>query len=457
MYDFYDSIPLKEKNIISTLSKYSDEVYVVGGAVRDYILGVSPNDYDIVTNLTPNRIIDILSSECTNYKINEVGKSFGVISCDGVEIATFRKDMYFGDSDKNCLIECANTIEEDLSRRDLTIGSLAINVSKLTGKIIDPFDGMVDIKNKLVRFVGDPYARIKEDPNRMIRAARFAARIDGSIHPDTLDAIKNSHDLFNFISKERIALEITKAMKIKKASKFFIALHDMDLLKFIFPLMEDSFNHDGGNHHSETIFEHLMLVGDFISTKCHVLKLTGYLHDVGKVLAYNPETKQFLTHEFLGEKVVRKYLKDLRFSNQEVHLISSYIKFHMRSAGEKEKSVRKLVKELTELGMNYRSHTRLRCADRAGNLKKDNFKFSEIKEMLRRFEDLFSGSKNSVFSIKDLAVNGKDFMDHFNLKAGREIGELLMFTLEAIYDGKLNNTKEEALEFASKNYQMVGV
>ncbi|NCD00235.1 MAG: CCA tRNA nucleotidyltransferase, partial [Bacteroidia bacterium] len=235
------------------------ECYFVGGCVRDEIIGIKPNDFDLCTNAKPEEICSLFP----NDKVDLVGESFKVVIVNGIEVATFRKDHYFGGSDKNCVIEYASCITDDLSRRDLSMNSIA--KCARTGKIIDPFNGPNDIKNRIIKFTGDPYERILEDPNRMIRVARFAAKVDGVIELRTAQAIIQSNHLFKNIAKERIALEILKAMKTKNASIFFRSLWEMGLLKDIFPTLHACVGHDGGPYHDEDLFEHMMIAGDYLS------------------------------------------------------------------------------------------------------------------------------------------------------------------------------------------------
>ena len=431
------------------LIKNGFECYLVGGAVRDYYLDEKSSDYDLATNAKPHEINDIFKGR----KISNVGETFKVAIVDGIEIATFRKDVYFGGSDKNCVIKYADNIEEDLARRDLTMNSLAKCMK--TNRIIDPFGGIKDIVCKQIRFVGKAEDRIKEDPNRMIRAARFYTKIGGgaSFAEETISAIKENLGLFHLIAKERIRLEIMKAMKIKIASNFFIALHQLEMLQFIFPTLDLSWAHDGGPHHSEDVFTHMMVAGDYVSTRCPIMKLTAYLHDIGKVKAYNVDERSFIGHEVYGEHIARKELRNLKFSNDEVETIARYTRFHMRNTHGKDKSIRKLIRELHENGLNYRAHTRLKCADRAGNFSKKNFKFSEIKNILLTYENLFDTiNKNSVFSIRDLTINGNDVIQVLNLAPGRIIGLALNFALEAIIDNKVNNSKDELLDYLKNNF-----
>src|SRR4030042_3909609 len=156
------------KEIIGRLLEGGHEAYMVGGAVRDYLLGKKPNDTDIATNARPEKIIELFKDR----NVNEVGKSFGVVLVDGIEVATYRSDRYFGLNDKNVKIEYADSIVEDLARRDFTINAMALD---LNGNLIDPFGGKKDLEDGIVKFVGDPNSRIYEDPNRIVRACRFAA------------------------------------------------------------------------------------------------------------------------------------------------------------------------------------------------------------------------------------------------------------------------------------------
>lgn len=433
--------------VVNRLLESGYECYFVGGCVRDEIMGIKPNDYDICTNAIPLEICSLFPDQ----RVDVVGESFKVVIVNGIEVATYRKDHYFGGSDKNCMIEYARSISQDLARRDISMNSTA--KCARTGKIVDPFNGMNDIYNRTIKFTGDPYERIHEDPNRMIRVARFAAKTNSILEPETHRAIIRSNHLFKNIAKERIALEILKAMKTKNASIFFRSLWEMGLLKDIFPTLHACVGHDGGPYHDEDLFEHMMIAGDYLSTNCPILKLAGYLHDVGKVRAYVPEERSFHGHEMYGANVLQKELKNLRFSNEVINKIVAYVKLHMRNNYGKEKSVRKLIKDLNENGINYRSHTRLKCADRAGNLRKPNFTFTEIKNILNKYEELFTETgKESVFSIKDLDINGNDLIEVFGLKPGRIIGDLLRFTLEAVFDNNVSNNKEDIISFLNNNF-----
>ena len=208
---------LNESQIIQRLCGCGYHAYVVGGAARDILSGREPEDVDIVTNATPDEI-EILFQE---QSVKAVGKSFGVVLVDGYEVAKFRQDRYSGLSDKACEVSFVENIEDDLSRRDLTINAMAL--CDLSGDIIDPHNGRSDLKKRRIRFVGNPRERIFEDPNRIVRACRFLARIDGRFDPETFEDLREfGHYVRDHVAVERVRTEIMKAMKIRRASRFFL-------------------------------------------------------------------------------------------------------------------------------------------------------------------------------------------------------------------------------------------
>ena len=295
---------LEHTQIIDRLCGFGYRAYVVGGATRDMLAGFDPEDMDVATNATPEQI-EILFE---GHEVKTVGKSFGVVIVDGNEVATFRQDRYAGLNEKACEVTFAESIEEDLSRRDLTINAMAF--CDVSGDLIDPHNGREDLKKRTIRFVGNPKERIHEDPNRIIRACRSLARIDGRFATDTFEAMREcSRYVRDYVAPDRLRMEIMKSMKIERASRFFYALHDIGVLKYIFPAMEKCYNHAHGPHHLEDVFDHLMICGDAVSIKYPVLKLAGYLHDVGKPFEFkfNPEKGHhtFWGHAATGSKMVR--------------------------------------------------------------------------------------------------------------------------------------------------------
>jgi tRNA nucleotidyltransferase (CCA-adding enzyme) len=434
---------MKPIDIIHKLQNKGFEAYFIGGAVRDMLMNVKPKDFDIVTSATPEEIIDIFKNQC----IKEVGKSFGVIIVDGTEVATYRSDTYYGGSDKNVKIEYGKTLEEDIVRRDFTINGIAYNPK--TDEFLDYVNGKEDIKNKIVRFIGDPRKRIFEDPNRIIRACRFKARINGKIERISFEYLCTySKYIKSHVSPERIRLEILKSMEIKKASKFFIALKEIYGLKYIFPSLDNCHTTPGGPYHIENVFEHCMDSGDHCSTRFPLVKLAAYLHDVGKFISCRTNIRTndiwFQGHEITGYAIVKDELKKLRFSMDEINTISNLILLHMRISESRiqPKSVRRTLAKLKEFDLPYQSLLRLSICDKMGNRRtRDFFTFKDVKKLVNHFREQ-ANRKDSVSQFSDLKVNGHDVMEITGLKPGKEIGNIIKYLFDLIVDNPELNNKE---------------
>lgn len=434
-------------NLIKQLSNNGFDAFVVGGCVRDIFLGIEPKDFDIATNATPNQIIEIFK----NNKVKLVGKSFGVVIVDDVEIATFRKDRYNGLSHKDCEVTYAKTINEDLERRDLTINALAL--CEQTGNIVDNFNGIFDIKNRIIKFVDSPQERINEDPNRIIRACRFLAKINGEFDKETLNAlVKNSHLIKEYVAPERIRLEILKAMEIQNASLFFSSLELIDGLKYIFPKLPEGINHNHGQYHLENIWEHNMLVGDSISTKCPLIKLAGYLHDIGKPLSwFNNQEENFAQHEIDSRNIVEEDLTNLKFSNEEIEKVCGLIRCHMYSFdGITPKGIRRVLKKLKDRNVSINELFRLKIADRKGNLNKHPFTFSETKNRLKLVKSEID--KEIPFSAKSLVLSGGEIISLFNLKPSPLISEIQKYLLDFVLENGVEYNNKEILIEIVKEY-----
>ena len=432
-------------NTIEILSKLQDlgyETYYVGGCVRDMILDIPYNDIDIATSATPDELIKIFKDQ----EIKTFGKSFLVTFINGIEVATFRTDQYNGLNDKNVQIKISSA-EEDASRRDFSINAIFYDPN--TKKIIDYVNGQEDLQRRIIRFNGEPKHRIWEDPNRIIRACRFVAKINGDFEDKTYEALTDYGDYVNTaIKPERIRLEILKAMEIKKASIFFRALNDIGVLKYILPSLDKSYLHNGGPYHIEDVFDHCMMAGDHASTKDPLIKLAAYLHDIGKPISsrINPHTNDiwFEGHEETGRDAAIKELEDLKFSNEEINIISNLIYLHMRISNERlqPKGVRRTLKVLNDFGIPYQKLLRVSICDKMGGLKsQQHYRLSDVYQLAKSFRTEVN-RKDSVGKYSDLKVNGKDVMEVTGLTPGKEVGEVLKYLFELIIDNPELNEKE---------------
>ena len=431
------------------LVKKGFQVFVVGGAVRDELLGLKPNDVDLCTNATPEEVADVFKG----HRVNLVGDFFKVTVVDDVEVATFRGDKYLGLNHKDCVCQKVDTVEEDLQRRDLTVNSMARNFA--TGELVDPFGGRDDLKNRVVKFTGNPVDRLTEDPNRHLRACRFLATLDASFDEETFDALKACANYVpEYVAPERLRLEVLKAMKAQKASKFFYAMKHTGTLKHVLPSLDDCFFVQGGKHHREGVFEHCMLAGDHLFAQNPLLRLTGYLHDVGKSkYQFNSEGElTYHGHEKDGEELVRRDLEALRFSNDEVAYVSSLVSLHMTPlhGDQTKKAVRRALRKLAERNLVYQDFLALKVVDRKSNLGKPDYTEEEVGEFHSLFENAFLNEEEAAFSVKDLKVTGNDVMELLNLTPCKRVGEVLNHLLTQVVEGELVNTRESLLAEVEK-------
>jgi len=438
-----------EQLIIDRLLSNGFECFLVGGAVRDSLLSKVAKDKDFATNATPEQLNNLFKDQ----KIVTKGKNFKVTIINGIEVATYRKDMqsvlY---NAKHCKPVYAKTIDIDLLRRDLTINAMAIDMSRpfdfTDNSFVDPFDGYEDLMNGIIRFVGNPQKRIEEDPLRIIRACRFLAAIEGSFDPYTLRVLQdNVYLIKKYVAPERVSKEILKAMEIDTPSLFFSALHLIGALKYIFPSMDTCFNHEHGKYHKETVGEHILQAGDNIAKKFPLLRLAAFLHDVGKPIAFKQQGDgSFIHHEHIGYKIVEKEMKHLCFSNNDIKYVINLIRMHMRQCRSLTKpAIRRLQKSLADHNVNPKDFIRLKIADRTANVTKDKTRFTPVKELLINAGIKYA-EEEVPFTVKALALSGGEIIDHFNLKPGPEIGRIQRFLLNKVLDkGETINNKETLL------------
>lgn len=427
------------EQIIKRICECGWNAYLVGGAVRDEFLGVNVNDYDIVTNAIPEELEKIFPDK----KIKTFGVSFLVTSIDDIEVSTYRSDKNFGPGRYNCITEACNTLDQDLARRDFTFNSLA--VCPYTGEVIDPFDGLKDLKNKIVKFVGNPNERIYEDYLRMLRAARFACLIEGRLDSETFHAICDNKALVNEISPERIRMELLKVMKYKTPSIFFNILYTTGILEIILPEFYKMYDHTGGKYHDESLDEHALITGDSLSPKYPLLRLVGYLHDIGKPVVYDGEN--FVDHEKIGSNLVEDIFKRYKFSNDEVIFAKNIVNLHMRSLDYliTPKSIRRLLRVFSENNISWKDWIRLKIADKKANLAAENYNSQYIKTFCLKIHKAKNESKSGGFKVTDLEVNGFDVIDLLNIKPGKQVGNILKRLLEIVIDDPSVNERKTLL------------
>ncbi len=431
----FDTIDL----IIQTLCRNGFEAYLAGGAVRDLLQGDEPSDVDVVTNAESKDIRRIFRG----FKVALAGKSFKVNLVDGVEVATYRESSTFRKPNKKGGAEAS--LRSDLKRRDLTINSMAL--CPYSGVLTDPFGGLHDLNNGIIRFTDHPEARIKEDPCRIVRACRFLAKIEGVLDPDSFVAMRHHKDLVKSeVAPERVRLEIIKTMKCTKPSIFFQALRSVGVLADILPCLDRCVGLDGGPYHNETVFDHCMMVGDALSSRNIMLRLTGYLHDVGKAETVQVDDDgrvRFIGHEKALDRLMAD-LKSLKFATGEQTYIRSLINLHMRriKTDSTPKAVRRLLAACQKQKIDYKDHLRLTIADRKGNLAETDYTLSQLKNIYRRIRVELSERPRAAFGIADLALTGRDVMRILEMPQGPLVGRLLRKLLDDVIENPSLNTPD---------------
>ena len=428
------------ENIISRLILNGYKAYIVGGAVRDYYLGREISDIDIATSAKADQIKEVFKDK----KLIEFGSKFGTIKviADGIsyEITTFRQESNYKDSRHPSDIVFKKNIEDDLKRRDFTINAMAMDID---GNIIDPFDGRNDLDRKILKAVGNPDLRIKEDLLRSLRAVRFMARLDLTIEENLKKAIKENASNIANLSKERLQSEISKIILEDKPSKGIIMLEDLGLLEKIMPAISKmvGFNQHS-SFHKYDLFVHSMKALD--NTEADLsLRLAALYHDCGKIETFFLDERgegRFFNHQKVSEYLMREELNELRYPKKLIDEISNLILRHMDCSNTySKKSIRKLVRRLSEdmtrkLLKLQKADIQALPSDDISNIINGEILLNEVMA-----DDI--PKKRS-----DLAINGND-LKQLGYKEGKIIGDTLDLVEKLILEEKLSNEKSEIIKF----------
>ncbi|NCD01219.1 HD domain-containing protein [bacterium] len=433
--------------ILTKLNEAGFEAYVVGGCVRDILMKKKPNDWDITTNAKPEEILKIFDD--AKYE-NDFGTVLviernGDEIIDVVEVTTYRSESGYTDKRRPDNVNFETKLDKDLERRDLTVNALAMDKEE---NIIDLFGGVKDIKKKVLRAVGEPSERFKEDALRMLRVVRLSAALDFEIEPKTERAINKLASNIKFISKERIRDELIKMLKTDKAHVAILNLQTNRLLQYIIPELEAGVGVKQNHHHIYTVFEHSWRSLKECPNKDWQVKLAALLHDVGK-----PKSKKiidgqttFYNHEYIGAKMVDKILTRLKFKNEDRERIVNLIKNHMfyYNVGEvTAASVRRLIQKVGK--ENLEDLIDIRIADRlgSGTPKGKPYKIRHLQYMMKKVQ-------NDPVSVKMLKVNGDILMKELKIDPGPKIGTILDILLFKVLEDPKLNTEEKLLAETKK-------
>ena len=438
-------LPSEIARCLSLLNKKGYSAYVVGGAVRDHLMGRRINDYDVCTDALPNEVKEVFSG----FKVIETGIKHGtvtvLIDSASVEITTFRTDGSYSDGRHPDSVDFTRDIVKDLSRRDFTVNAIAYSP---TEGFIDPFFGISDIEHKTIRCVGDPMKRFSEDALRILRALRFSSTLGFEIDKDTSNAIFSLKNNLSLVSKERIRDEFKKLLGGCDMAR--IMHRYRDIVSHIIPDIERLFDYDQNNpHHDFDLYTHTVKTVSNLPTD-PILRMSGLLHDISKPISESKDENgisHFYGHAHLSSEMAEAILKDLRFSNAEIKRVVTLIRHHDGVIEETESAVnRKLSKIGKEL---YFDLLDLQRADNASQ-KTDPSLRSDHNEKLREIaNDILS--KEPCLSLSDLKINGNDLIDiGYN---GKEIGKALSFLFDAVLKNDVENTKERLIHYLVVNFK----
>lgn len=440
------NIPSYVELVLDRLEKRGYEAYLVGGSIRDILLGKEPHDYDVTTNALPEQIEEAFN----DMKTIDVGKRFGTICVtqhDGeVEITTFRKEGEYIDGRRPKWVSFCSEIEEDLSRRDFTINAIAY--SRLKG-IVDPFNGIEDLKKGIIRSVGDARERFKEDYLRILRAVRFSCQLDFEIEEETfLAGSEYSGDILK-VSAERISSEFFKILLSDRPSKGIRAMETMGLLEAIIPELIPTigFNQKNPNH-SKDVFNHILCVLDGTPKKLHI-RLAALFHDIGKPHTFTVDEEgigHFYGHDKVGAEITSNVLERLKCSKELTYKVKTLVREHMtHHAKFKDKGIKRFIRRVGE--ENIYDLFELWKADR--RCSNENASLENIYETEKRIISILE--KKEPFKINQLDINGNDLMQ-LGLEEGKIIKDALEYLLDKVMEKPELNRNETLKELVIKKY-----
>ncbi|TSC89818.1 MAG: polynucleotide adenylyltransferase/metal dependent phosphohydrolase [Parcubacteria group bacterium Gr01-1014_3] len=440
-------VPSEVNEVAKKLAEHKHESYLVGGCLRDLLIGRTPHDWDLATSATPTELQKIFPDSVYENQFGTVGVKTDSKDPDLkiIEVTTFRKEGKYTDKRHPDEVVFAKNIEDDLARRDFTVNAMAWNPKR---GIVDPFGGEKDLKKKIIRAVGKPAERFNEDALRLMRAVRFSAQLDFEIEKETLAAIKKSAGLIEFIAKERIRDELSKLLIADKAAEGIVAMQETGLLKFVLPEIEEGVGVGQNKHHIYSVFEHNWRSLEYAAKKKFPLdlRIASLLHDVGK-----PRTKKgngldstFYGHQVVGEKIALRLLDRLKYPKAMIEKIALLIREHMFVYDPESVTLRGVRRLISRVGQdNMDDLIKIREADRIGSgvPKAQPYRLRYLQAMIEKV-------KKDPIGPKMIAANGTDIMKALKIEPGPIVGYIIAILLEEILDEPKLNNKEKLLDRA---------
>ena len=448
-----NDLPKDVKKIFNIFDREWTPIYLVGGCVRDMLLGTTPKDYDFTVETPPENIENIL--RLYHIPFNAMSAKYGTIVArignEEYEITSTRKEADYVDNRHPEEVIFGVSIEEDLKRRDFTINAMAMD-SK--GNIIDSFDGnkCFDMENHLIKTVGNPETRFKEDPLRIMRALRFSITKGFQLDAATQKAMVDCKDMLNNISKERITAELRKILTAGVDIQPYFANSDMmKIIKVIIPELGPCMHFEQHNkYHHQDVYNHILSVVDNCKTDKFEVKLAALLHDIGKPQTYVTDAEgwgHFYGHAKVSRDIAETVIDErLSLTAREKDLVLALVEHHDMEVHVTEKCARRM---LNKFDRDFLSDfCVLRQADRDDHVNLDpNRPLVNLNDFMATVDEEIK--KNTAVKVSDLAVRGNDLMDTFHI-SGPTVGQTLKALLDAVMDEKVTNDKDTLLAFAAE-------
>lgn len=444
-------IPKEALEIFQKFTEAGYEIYLVGAGVRNLLSGKVPVNCDFTTNAHPQVIQTLLP----NSFYNNVFGTVGVVVKRGkkeetYEITTYRGERGYSDFRHPNKIWWGKSLEEDLKRREFTISAMVIGpidrqslaVNNRQFELIDLFGGQEDLKNKIIRAVGEPSQRFSEDALRMLRAVRFASQLGFVIEEQTFAAIQQNAHLINRISKERIREELFKILGSNFSAEGITLLMTSGLLKHIIPELLKGYGLSQKGHHVYDVWTHSVYSLKYCPSKDPVVRLATLIHDIGKPYVVKGEGKSrtFYNHEVVGAKIARNLAERLKFSKEEKEKLVTLVRWHQFTCDERQtdSALRRFIRNVGK--KNLQDILDLRVGDRLGGGAR------ETSWRLEKFKKRLIDVQKQPFKVQDLKINGYDVMKILSLEPGPKVGKVLNQLFAKVEEGKIKNQRRILLK-----------
>lgn len=429
------SIPLEVKQVAQTLESAGYEAYLVGGCVRDLVVGRTPKDWDFTTNAHPDQIQALFPDSFCNNDYGTVGVKNSETEDERlrvIEVTPYRAEGEYTDKRRPDSVTFGVSLEEDLSRRDFTINAIAYRLA--THETVDLYGGINDIRDKRIKTVGEASARFSEDALRMMRAVRLAAELDFMIDADTMTGIIANHVLLSHIATERIAAEFIKLINSDTPMAGMVMLEKLGMIDYILPEIKASIGCEQGGIHAYDVYEHLLRTLQAAADKGHStnLRIAALLHDIGKPATRRTGGKNkhytFFGHEVVGARMTKIILERLKLPRETTLEVEKLVRWHMFFSDPDEITLSAVRRTIVRIGEdNIENLLNLRVCDRigTGRPKEQPFRF-------RKYQAMVDEALRDPISVKLLKINGDRIMTISGEKPGKRLGYILHALLEEV-------------------------